>query len=115
LKKALGLERMQRPLTLKATLVLASCQQRTSMRIGQNDTNFDVMSSTIKGRIIGCQVDSDWWIRAMPMFGGHNDRSVYEGFLQTDGSFSLIAQMRGERHILIVGKAEIRSPPLASM
>ena len=105
LKEALGLTRLGRPLTLKASLVISSCQQRTSLRVGEKDTNFDVMGSMIEGRIGGGQVDGDWWIRAMPMFGGHNERSVYEGFIHpTDGSFSLTAHMRGERHILIVGK-----------
>lgn len=112
-KKALDMTRTKGPLAMRATLELTSCQQRTSLRIGIKDTNVDVFVSTIKGRVTGCQINGGWWIRAMPMFGGQDQSSIYEGLVRpVDGSFSLIAHMRGERHILIVGRGK---QPLAAI
>jgi len=90
---------------LKTSLDLTSCRQRTSLQYGQMDTGMDVGISSISGRIAGCQMDRNWWVRAMPMFGGHIEYSTYEGYIDpTSGSFTITARMRGERHILVIGK-----------
>jgi hypothetical protein len=113
LKKSLNLTRLKGPVTLKSTVELASCEQRTSLRIGIRDTESEVHGARIDGRIAGCQLDKDWWVRAMPMFGGYDAPSIYEGLIRlTDGTFSIAAPMRGERHILVIGKAK---EPLLAM
>jgi hypothetical protein len=107
LKEALHMPRLKTPLTLRKTIELTGCEQRTSLRVGVSHTNWDITVATIEGHISGCQLDSEWWIRAVPMFGGHVERSTYEGFIHgNDGSFSVTAHMRGERHILIVGRGK---------
>jgi hypothetical protein len=107
LKKALNLTRVKGDLTLKRAIELNTCEQRTSLRIGIRDTESDVNGARIDGRISGCQLDKDWWVRAMPMFGGQDAFSIYEGFIRVpDGSFSIAAPMLGERHILIIGRAK---------
>ncbi len=91
--------------SIKRRVALMGCQQRTSLQFGQADSGADVRTSTIKGRIAGCSTVGDWWIRAMPMFGGHDDPATYEGYIRgKDGVFLLTASLRGERHIIIIGK-----------
>jgi hypothetical protein len=46
----------------------------------------------------------DWWLRAMPMFGGHEERTAYEGYVHpSDATFALTAGLFGERHLLVLG------------
>lgn len=93
--------------TFKARLELTSCKQRASLRYGQLDRGLDVAWSSLRGRIVGCPLIGDWWVRAMPMYGGYAEPSVYEGYIDThDGSLLLEAAFRGERHIVIIGKGK---------
>jgi hypothetical protein len=97
----------------KRAIELNSCEQRTSLRIGVNRTNRDIHSARIEGHLSGCQLGTDWWVRVMPMFGGHDDLSIYEGFIRLPGgSFTVDGPMRGERHILIIGRGK---QPLTAM
>jgi hypothetical protein len=86
-------------------LLLSSCQQRTSLEFEDRDTGADVSGASIVGRTSGCPGDS-LWVRAMPMFGGQTSNGVHEGFIGADGAFSLTSGMRGERHILIIGRGK---------
>ena len=87
----------------KSPVVLTGCQQRMSFQLGERDTGADIGWSTVKGQITGCRLVGDWWIRAMPMFGGH-DGPTFEGYIySTDGRFTLNLH-RGERHIVIIGR-----------
>jgi hypothetical protein len=91
---------------LKRRLVLLGCELRTSVQYGQLDSGADVGWSTIIGRISGCNLTGDWWVRATPMFGGLDDigRS-FEGYVRSsDGTFSLHSSIRGERYIIAIGK-----------
>lgn len=81
-----------------------ACEQRTSFRYRQLDTGFDVGWSTITGRLSGCEFMGDWWIRAMPMFGGPELSPSFEGYVRPDGRFSIDQGMDGVRHIIVVGK-----------
>jgi hypothetical protein len=93
--------------SFKTPIELSSCEQRTSLETGETDTGYDAGVSRINGRISGCQVDKDWWVRAMPMFGGQNRLAVYEGVVRSaDNSFSISASLRGERHILVIGRTK---------
>jgi hypothetical protein len=97
--------RDDRGATIKRPLALMACQQRTSLEEGEVETGDDVSASGIAGRVVGCQLEGDWWMRAMPMFGGHWDTVSYEGYVnQTDGAFSLNASLRGTRHIVVFGR-----------
>jgi hypothetical protein len=82
---------------------LFDCRQRTSARWGFSySSNADVWALTVKGRLAGCQLSGDWWIRVMPMFG--YPAEVNEGVVQPNGSFSLTASLFGERYLLVIGK-----------
>jgi hypothetical protein len=96
---------VQAGMRAKKRVALMDCQQRTSLQYGELDSGADVRASSLKGRISGCQIVGDWWIRAMPMFGAHADPASYEGYIRPgDGSFWLTGSMRGERHIVVIGK-----------
>jgi hypothetical protein len=89
-----------------ARVPIIKCQQRTSLQRGENEAGGDVGWSSIKGKLTGCSLDADWWIRAMPMFGGNEFRPSFEGSIDpTTGTFSMHANFTGERHILVIGKA----------
>src|SRR6266542_320310 len=62
----------QRGAKILTRIGLMHCQQRTSVEYGgirEGLGTGDVAWSVIRGRITGCRVVGDWWIRAMPMFG----------------------------------------------
>jgi hypothetical protein len=89
----------------KAKVPILSCNQRTSLQYGERDTGADVSATRITGRITGCPLSGDWWIRAMPMFGGNEFKPSFEGrIFAADGSFLMEASFRGERHIVVIGK-----------
>ncbi len=85
-------------------VVLMQCPQRTSVRVGESDTIGLVTYTTLSGRATGCEFMGDWWVRAMPMFGISTDSEVFEGYIQKDGTFQLSGPMRGERHIVVLGR-----------
>ncbi len=88
---------------LTRSVVLTGCQGRISFQYGERATALDVGWVTVNGRIVGCALHGDWWIRALPMFGGH-DGPTFEGYIDAKtGRFSLNC-IRGERHIVIIGK-----------
>jgi len=88
---------------LTRSIVLRDCHQRTSFQFGERETALDVGWATVVGRLSGCRLAGDWWIRAMPMFGGHNG-PTFEGYIDLKaGGFSLTCD-RGERHIVIIGR-----------
>lgn len=96
---------VNRRLTTRRKVTLMDCRQRTSLQHGQLDSGADVRASRLKGRLVGCSLSDEWWIRAMPLFGGHEDPASYEGFIDpSNGSFSLVASLRGERHIIVIGR-----------
>src|SRR5260370_185778 len=84
---------------------LMDCQQRASVEYGRSGKGYPAAYSIITGRLTGCKLTGDWWIRAMPMFGELDSPLLHEGFIHaTDGTFSVNSSMKGERHILVVGK-----------
>lgn len=88
-----------------APLTVLACEQRISLQYGQSESGGDVGWTTIRGRFVGCSLSGDWWVRAMPMFGGNEFRPSFEGSIRlADGNFEFNASVRGERHILVAGK-----------
>lgn len=85
-------------------MVVTSCRLRRSLFFGQSDKGLDVSGLTITGRLSGCRFAGDWWVRAAPMFGGHERVHVVDGYVQSDGAFYLILGAYGVRHLLIIGK-----------
>src|SRR5579871_4274880 len=104
----------ERHRTLRRRVVLTACHQRTSIVFGESDSAVDVASSTVSGRISGCEIAGDWWVRAMPMFGGQDSPTSYEGYVAGDGLFHIDASFAGHRHILIIGRGKdpVRAIPV---
>lgn len=92
--------------TVVGRIALMDCQQRTSMQDGLLDTGFDVSTSTVRGRFTGCRIEGDWWISAMPMFHGQEYPLLHEGYIHSDGAFSITSSMQGQRHVFVVGKGK---------
>lgn len=90
--------------TSGGTLPLFTCRQRTSFLWGFGKSTLDVNSTTVEGRLRGCLFTGDWWVRAMPIFGGHNYQAVFEGAVDANGAFWLAGGMMTERHLIIVGR-----------
>jgi hypothetical protein len=91
-------------------VAITHCQQRTSVEYGgARDGTLgtgDVAYSMVGGRLTGCELVGDWWIRAMPMFGGQDSPVIYEGFIRRDDGVFSIASSHGERHIIVIGKGK---------
>lgn len=85
-------------------VALMNCRQKTSFREGMADTGLDVSWSVVRGRLTGCRFAGDWWIRAVPMFDGHETAIIHEGIIDPDGSFQITSSFTGERHIIVVGR-----------
>jgi len=86
-------------------VALMHCQQRASVELGGISAlvTGDVRLSKASGRLTGCKLVGDWWIRAMPMFGASWPPAALEGHIGKDGTFVLSVQ-NGERHLVIIGK-----------
>jgi hypothetical protein len=89
-------------------VALMHCQQRMSVEYGgirEGLGTGDVRWSRISGKITGCKLVGDWWIRAVPMFGSHDSPVIHEGFINlSDGVFSIVSTIHGERHIIVIGR-----------
>jgi hypothetical protein len=93
-------------LKAKRLVPLMSCRQRTSLELGRLDTVGDVSSTTVRGRLVGCNLGGDWWIRAMPMFGALESVTIHEGFVRPDGVFKMTSSFTGERYVFVVGNGK---------
>ena len=85
---------------------LLSCEQRTTVRYGQSDSGADVFVSTAEGRLSGCRLDGDWWVRSMPMFGTPDDSAAMQGYVRRSDGFFRVFAPSGERLIVVVGKGK---------
>lgn len=90
--------------TIAARVPLFACRQRTSIRTGLLEAAGDFYAITVKGRLTGCSLSGDWWVRAMPMFGSQFHAAIYEGIVEPDGTFFLSGNMSGERYIVVIGR-----------
>jgi hypothetical protein len=85
---------------------LYDCRQRFSLRHGQLWTGSEAPRASIHGRVAGCSLDGDWWIRAMPMFGDQFDQfAIHEGVIDRDtGAFRISGFSKAVRQIVTIGK-----------
>jgi hypothetical protein len=91
---------------ISSKMIVTECRLRRSLFFGESNLGYDVTSIAIKGRLSGCQFVGDWWVRAMPMFGGHFGSALEDGFVESDGKFWLNAGTTGVRHLLVIGKGK---------
>lgn len=90
---------------LSKIAVVTACRLRLPFFFGVSDTGSDVNGIFVKGRLSGCSFTGDWWVRGVPMFGGHEGWADYpvDALVESDGTFSLVLGALGVRRILIVG------------
>jgi len=86
---------------------IMQCPQRVSFRSGVSEAYGDVAFQSLTGRIAGCRIAGDWWIRVSDMFGPLSGPTPLETRVEKDGSFSLPGQMSGGRQLLVIGKNNI--------
>jgi len=85
-------------------MIVMDCPMRRSLFYGQSDIGHDVWGVRVAGRLSGCHFAGDWWVRALPMFGGHGGVHAVDGTVKSDGTLSLVVGAYGVRHILVIGK-----------
>ena len=90
--------------SLTERVFLMNCPQRVSFRYGNAEGYGDVGFQAVSGRLTGCQFVGDWWVRGLPMFGQSSHVTVPEGYVQSDGVFSVVGAMSGSRHLFVIGK-----------
>jgi hypothetical protein len=91
--------------TVKTNFVVSSCRLRRSLFVGQSDSGADVTGIDMTGQLIGCKFEGDWWVRVVPMFGGHDKVFVIDGYVRPDGNFWLVFGY-SFRHLLVIGKGK---------
>jgi hypothetical protein len=89
---------------ISSQVFVTACQQRRSLFLGESDSGLDVAFVSIAGRLSGCQLAGDWWVRAVPMFGGHDGTTAEDGYVGPHGAFSLQVAPVGVRRILVIGQ-----------
>jgi hypothetical protein len=87
---------------------VTACRLRRSLFWGISDAGPDVNGIAVSGRLSGCQFGGDWWVRALPLFGGHEGEGNYtvDGYVESDGRFMLVLGPLGVRRLLIIGHAK---------
>lgn len=109
-KRAIGISTLELVLVgprgenVRTEVNLLACRQRNSVQHGNLHDGADAAASRLSGRIAGCNMDGDWWIKATPMFADNIFARAYEGLVNSDGSFEIVANFWGGRHIIVVGK-----------
>ncbi|MCB9384256.1 MAG: hypothetical protein H6509_06555 [Bryobacterales bacterium] len=88
------------------TVLLTHCRQRVSLFVNVDQLQEDsLFVSFIKGKLVGCRLAGDWWLRGAPLFQG-NVYAYLEGDLDaSDGAFWIQA-VEPVRHILIFGRGQ---------
>lgn len=98
---------------VKRRVTLAECQQRWSVQVVGFDPGEIVggaSTAAVSGRLTGCTLVGDWWIRAIPM---HGQGFIGDGYIDpSDGSFRVPVATTVARHILVIGKEKT---PLKSL
>ena len=85
-------------------ILISGCSQRISIVSPPALTGMvDSVGLFAIGRVVGCKIDGDWWVRAYPMFGTESSIAAVEGSIQPDGNFRIRGFMLGQRAIVFVG------------
>ena len=99
--------RIEGGLRLSRTIELRDCRGRASFQYGSESNGGIAAGSRVKGRIVGCLLAGDWWVRLFPMFGGYGDVAIDEAPVDAStGLFSFTTSMPGRRQLLIVGRGQ---------
>ena len=64
----------------------------------------DTHGVIVKGRIAGCPIAAEWWVRLVPMFGSEQSSVIWDAKVGGDGRFQFRSPQSGVRHILLVLK-----------
>ena len=93
----------KRPIEIKVPL--GECRYRQSTVVGNRDSGFDVSHTTAFGKVEGCKLEGDWWVRAVSIFGGGEYMPGFEGFVDREtGDIVIAGILRGNRHLVVLGR-----------
>jgi hypothetical protein len=83
---------------------MLACRYRQSTVVGQRATGDDAEYTVAVGRVVGCKLEGEWWLRAVAIFGGGSYAPGIEGFIdRVSGEITLAAIPSGTRHLVILG------------
>jgi len=95
----------QRKQTLTTRFIVNSCPLRRSLFAGASPILADTTGFPVSGQLKGCSFDGDWWVRAVPMFGGQEKLFVIDGHVSSGGRFWLTLAY-SVRHLIVIGKGK---------
>lgn len=88
-----------------ATVTLTHCRQRVSLFVDVENPPDARFVSFIQGKLVGCRLTGDWWLRGMPLF----QAEVYpylEGHVTTEDGLFWIQASEPVRHVLVFGRGQ---------
>ncbi len=88
---------------VRTVVALLDCRQRVSLRFGDSDSGADARWTRVDGRLSGCHLEGNWWIRAAPMFGDYAPPESDHSYVSKDDGSFWFAAKGGYRHVVIVG------------
>lgn len=97
----------RKPMAHSVIVPVFDCRQTFTLQQGESGMESEAVITRIEGRIVGCSVDRNWWVRVVPMFGGQDlgAQSIFDGYLDVDtGVYRVVAPLRGVRQIVIIGR-----------
>jgi hypothetical protein len=90
---------------------LLDCHQRASVAYPTEDlTEYGGVRldpeniTTVSGRLAGCRIAGDWWVRMTPIFGQGGAAGYIDGYVEGDGLVAVKAIMSPGRYIIVIGK-----------
>ena len=88
-------------------VTVTDCPQRITIvtepsLVGPNDS----VGTLVVGKIQGCKMKGDWWVKVYPMFGSEKTDAAVEGTVRLDGTFRASGFMGGQRSLLVVGRGK---------
>ena len=91
----------------KHRVTVTDCPQRITIvtepsLVGPNDS----VGTLVVGKIQGCKMKGDWWVRVYPMFGSEKTDAAVEGTVRLDGTFRASGLMGGQRSLIVVGRGK---------
>ena len=92
---------------IKKVVTIGGCPQRLSIVVDPGLLGpEDSVNMILVGKIKGCAITGDWWVRVYPMFGLEVTEASVEGTIKPDGGFVASGFMGGQRGLLIIGRGK---------
>jgi len=88
--------------TKEATIVHGNCQDAFSLHVTSGKPSG---AGIIKGTLSGCEINGNWWIRAMPLAGHQNDELPLDAYVEVrTGRFRFEPVPQSGVFLLFIGR-----------